>query len=292
MRSRSLRRRSRAHTNIEARAGAQAPGIHAPTPLPHPIVRSLLNLLAVLVIAYVALCAALFFFQRSLIYFPQPRAPGSSASLLALPTAAGAVWVTTRPRSGANALIYFGGNAEDVSRSLPGLTGAFPDHAIYLLHYRGYGGSAGAPSEAALVEDGLALFDKVQTEHSDIVAIGRSLGSGVAIQVASRRNVARLVLVTPFDSLADIAASQFAWFPVRWLLLDKYESWRYAPQVSAPTTVIAAESDEVIPRASTALLHTRFAQGIATLEVLPGTGHNTVEQSPRYGTALRGLPSR
>jgi uncharacterized protein len=254
--------------------------------------RGLLNVLLVIAFGYAALCAALFFFQRSLIYFPQPRSAGSSANLLTLPTAAGNVLVSTRPHRGPNALIYFGGNAEDVSLSLPGLAAAFADHAVFALHYRGYGGSAGTPSEAALVEDAMALFDKVHAEHSNIIVIGRSLGSGVAIQVASRRNAARLILVTPYDSLADIAASQFGWFPVRWLLRDRYESWRHAPQVSAPTGIVAAEHDEVIPRASTERLQTRFAKGIASLEVLPGTSHNTVEQSPRYAPALRGLPGR
>ena len=254
--------------------------------------RSLLNLLVVLVLAYAALCAALFFFQRSLIYFPQPRSPGGSASLLTLPTPAGNVWVSTRPRGGSNALIYFGGNAEDVSLSLPGFAAAFAEHAIYLLHYRGYGGSAGAPSEAALIEDGLALFDRVRADHPNIVVVGRSLGSGVALQVASQRSVARLILVTPFDSLEDLAVGQFAWFPVRWLLRDKYQSGQHAPRVTAPTLIIAAEDDEVIPRASTELLQTRFAKGIATLVVLPRTGHNTVEQSPRYWPALQGLPGR
>ncbi len=252
--------------------------------------RSLLVLLALAGAAYLALCAALFVFQRSLIYFPQPRSAGSSANLLGLPTAAGNVLVSTRDHAGPNAVLYFGGNAEDASQNLPGLAAAFPDHALYLLHYRGYGGSAGTPSEAALVADGLALFDKVHADHSRIVVIGRSLGSGIAVQVASRRSAARLVLVTPYDSLAEIAASQFPWFPVRWLLRDTYESWRHAPQVNAPTTLIAAERDEVIPRASTELLFTRFAKGIATLEVLPGTGHNTVEQSPRYWAALIGSP--
>ncbi|MEQ1808092.1 MAG: dienelactone hydrolase family protein [Burkholderiaceae bacterium] len=252
---------------------------------------SLLVWLALGGAVYLALCAALFVFQRSLIYVPQPRSAGSSANLLTLPSAAGEVLVSTRPHAGPSAAIYFGGNAEDVSQSLPGLAAAFHDHSIYLLHYRGYGGSAGAPSEAALVADGLALFDKVHADHSRIVVIGRSLGSGIAVQVASRRGAARLVLVTPYDSLAEIAASQFAWFPMRWLLRDTYESWRDAPQVSAPTTLIAAEHDEVIPRASTELLHTRFAKGIASLEVLPGTGHNTVEQSPRYWAALIGSPN-
>lgn len=246
----------------------------------------------VLIVVYLGLCAALFIFQRSLIYFPQPRSLGVTANVITLPTAAGNTLALTRPLGGTKAVIYFGGNAEDVSRSLPGFAREFADHAVYLLHYRGYGSSAGAPSEAALIEDGLALFDHVRAEHSHIVVVGRSLGSGVAIQVASRRSATRLVLVTPYDSLEDLAANQFPWFPVRWLLRDKYLSWRYAPQVTAPTSIVAAEFDEVIPRASTQRLYTRFAKGSATLEVLPGTGHNTLDQSPRYWPALAGLPGR
>lgn len=254
--------------------------------------RSLFVLLALAGLAYLVLCAALFVFQRSLIYFPQPRSAGSSANLLSLPTAAGNVLVSTRGHAGPNAVLYFGGNAEDVSQSLPGLASAFPEHAIYLLHYRGYGGSAGTPSEAALVADGVALFDKVHAGHPRIVVIGRSLGSGVAVQVASQRPAARLVLVTPFDSLEDLAASHYPMFPVRWLLRDTYRSSDFAPRITLPTTIVAAEHDEVVPRASAELLFTRFAAGIATLEVLPGVGHNTVERSPRYWGVLRGLPGR
>jgi uncharacterized protein len=252
-------------------------------------VRTLGTLAALIAAIYGLLCAALFAFQRSLIYFPQPRSAGHSAGTVTLPTAVGDVLASARAHEGPNALIYFGGNAEDVSYSLPGFAAAFPDHALYLMHYRGYGGSAGSPSEAGLVADGLALFDKVRARHSRIVVVGRSLGSGVAIQVASQRPAARLVLVTPFDSLEDLAASQFRMFPVRWLLRDTYRSSQFAPRVSAPTTIVAAENDEVVPRKSAELLFTRFAKGIATIEVLPGEGHNTIEQSPRYWGSVRGL---
>ena len=100
------------------------------------------------------------------------------------------VLVSVRERSGPNGLLYFGGNAEDVSYNLPSLSTAFSDYAIYLMHYRGYGGSSGKPSEAALVADALALFDKVNTEHQNITVVGRSLGSGVAVHLASLRPVA------------------------------------------------------------------------------------------------------
>jgi pimeloyl-ACP methyl ester carboxylesterase len=174
-----------------------------------------------------------------------------------------------------------------VSASLPLLERAFSDHAIYLLHYRGYTGSSGTPTEQACVDDALALLDRVAATHAGIVVIGRSLGTGIAVQVASRRPVRKLVLVTPFDSLQELAAQQFPLFPVRWLLKDKYESWRYAPQVKAPTLIVAAGRDEIIPAWSTRKLLSRFAPGVATMETIAGAGHNTVSDSPAYLSVLR-----
>jgi len=252
--------------------------------------RKMITLMVVVAIAYLGLCALLFFLQRSMIYFPQPRSFGGVSTTIALSTQGAQVLVTARPRSGPNALVYFGGNAEDVSYSLPSFSAAFPDHAIYLLHYRGYGGSSGTPSEAALIADAVALFDKVHIEHENVVAVGRSLGSGVAVHLASVRPVTRLVLVTPYDSLQELAARQFPYVPVRWLLQDKFESWRYAGQVLAPTLVIAAEHDEVIPRASTEALYARFRSGVASLSVVAGASHNTISESPEYTALLRGAP--
>jgi pimeloyl-ACP methyl ester carboxylesterase len=252
--------------------------------------RATIMVLAALALAYVALCAALFLLQRRMIYFPQPRSLVHGATTLTIPADGGQVLVTVQQRSGPDALMYFGGNAEDVSYSLPELSVAFPDHALYLMHYRGYGGSSGEPSEAALFADAVALFDRVHAEHRNIVVVGRSLGSAVATYLASLRPVARLVLVTPFDSLAGVAARHYPFFPVRWLLLDKFESSQYAPQVAAPTLIVAAEHDEIIPRASTDALFKRFPGGVASFAVVPGTGHNTISESPEYLPLLKGVP--
>ena len=242
---------------------------------------------AVVLVAYLVACAALFLFQRSLIYFPQPRSATSVSETLTLPVDGADVVVSVRERAGPSAVVYFGGNAEDVSQSLAPLAVAFPDRALYLMHYRGYGGSSGAPSEAALVADALRLFDHIHAQHANIVVIGRSLGSGVAVQLASVRPAERLVLVTPYDSLQELAAQQFPYMPVRWLLRDKFESGTYAAKITIPTLLIAAEYDEVIPRSSTDALHARFAAGVASLKVVPGSGHNTISSSPAYTALLR-----
>jgi pimeloyl-ACP methyl ester carboxylesterase len=242
--------------------------------------------LVVVVIGYVAACAALYWFQRSLIYFPQPGRQGPPAALMRLQSDGADLAITVRPLEVTKALVYFGGNGEDVSHSLPQLTQAFPDRAIYLMHYRGYGGSTGTPAEAALHQDALALFDKVHAAHPDILVMGRSLGSGVAVRLASRRPASRLVLVTPYDSIEGIAARRYPIFPVRWLLQDKFDSGQHVPRLSMPTFILLAERDEVIPRASSELLHGRFAKGAAHLKVIPGTGHNTISESPVYLDAL------
>ena len=142
--------------------------------------QALVVLLLLAMGAYVAACLALFFLQRSLIYYPPPVAAYAApkTSILALDGAR--VLVSERPLAGERALIYLGGNAEDVTASLPILDRAFPGRALYLLHYRDYTGSTGSPSEQALVGDALALFDRVAREHRDVVLIGRSLGTGVA----------------------------------------------------------------------------------------------------------------
>ncbi|MGE8153109.1 alpha/beta hydrolase [Pseudomonas vancouverensis] len=249
--------------------------------------RTLVLLVVIVAALYLALCLALLVFQRALIYYPQARHIDSPGSLLTLTVADAQLNITVRPHEGPNALIYFGGNAEDVSRNLPSFSQAFPDYALYLMHYRGYGGSSGSPSEEAIAGDALALFDQVRATHTHVAVVGRSLGSGVAVRLASQRAVARLVLITPYNSLEELAVRQFPVFPVTWLLKDKFESWRYAPLITVPTQLIAAERDGVIPAASTERLFARFTKGVASLKVIPGVGHNSISETPEYLETLK-----
>ena len=244
--------------------------------------RTLMSLVALIVAVYLVLCAALFFFQRSLIYFPRPNAVSGSDSQLILSMPDARVSVITRERVGPRALIYFGGNAEDVSRNLPEFAEAFPDYAVYLLNYRGFGGSGGSPSEAAIAEDALALFDQVYASHPQISLIGRSLGSGVAVRLASQRPVQHLILVTPYNSLEEIAVRQYPWMPVKWLLKDRFESGRYAAHIHVPTLLLAASDDEVIPRDSTQRLLQSFPKGVATLRIVPDSAHNSISERAQY----------
>jgi hypothetical protein len=255
-------------------------------------------LLAFVALLYAAVCLILFAMQRSLIYYPQSStgpqssAGESHANTLTLPVHGATLNVSIRAHTGPKALIYFGGNAEDVSLTLPALSAAFPDHALFLLHYRGYGGSTGKPSEEAIHNDAMALFDQVHLKYSDIAVIGRSLGSGVAVRLAAARPLSSLVLVTPFDSIQELAARQFPYIPIRWLLTDKFESWRYAPAIRIPTLLLAAANDQVIPRSSTEKLYGAFSPGVASLKIIPAVDHNTISNSVQYLEEIRGCLGR
>lgn len=235
---------------------------------------------------YLAVCGLLYLSQDSYLYYPVARhGPGP---VFVLRRGDADVAVSTNGAESRRAVVYFGGNAEDVSRAMPLLARAFPGRAVYAMHYRGYGGSTGRPSERALVGDAKALLATVAMGHPDVVVVGRSLGSGIAIQAAVGRRVGRLVLVTPYDSIVELAASRFRLFPVRWLLRDRYESWRFAPKIDVPTTIIVAGRDQVVPNGSTQRLVRRFAPGVAHVVGFPDADHDNVSGAPGYLEILSG----
>lgn len=238
----------------------------------------------VLVAAYAGLCGVLFLAQRSLLFHPVPALGGGPTTTLEVPGAT--LRIAFQPHDGPRAILYFGGNAEDVSRTVPELAAAFPGRAIYAPHYRGYGGSGGRPSEPALHADAAAVFDHVASRHDQIDVVGRSLGSAVAARLAATKAVRRLVLVTPFDSIVALAGGLFPFLPVRLLVADRFETIADAPRITVPTLVITAGRDEVVPAAHTRRLLAAFAPGITTERAFPAAGHNDVSSDPAYLEAI------
>jgi pimeloyl-ACP methyl ester carboxylesterase len=251
------------------------------------VLRSILPFVGAVAVAYGVLCAWVFFTQRGQIYFPMPVSAAPGAEVLWVESQGERIKVWTVARPGGRALLYFGGNAEDVAGNVELFAEACPGRSLYLVNYRGYGGSSGRPSETGLVADALAVFDLVQAAHADVAVMGRSLGSGVAVQLAAARPVERLVLVTPYDSLVNVAREYFRWLPVGLLMRDRYESARRASQVSAPVLVVIAGDDEIIPRKRSDAIAAAFAPGQARVVVVPGVGHNTLDLSPKYLMSVR-----
>jgi hypothetical protein len=243
------------------------------------------SILSIAACAYVGLCLFFFMFQRSFIYMPTPATAEHDAAIpLDVPGAR--LRITARPLDGPRALVYFGGNAEDVAQTVPQLAAAFPDRAIYALHYRGYGRSTGHPTEAHLRNDARAVFQMAHERHTDVMAVGRSLGSSLAIQLAAEGTISRLVLIAPFKSILAIARRVASYLPMRMLLCDPWESWRYAARVGCPTLIIAASDDEIVPMGDTSELFTAFRPGVATLRVIGGTDHNSVSVPEEFWESL------
>lgn len=237
--------------------------------------RRLLCLFAVLTIPYALLCAVMYVQQRSLIYLPQhTHVPATQTNFaLARDDVTLRGW---RVNSGTGpALLYFGGNAESLAALREPMALWLPGHTVYLLAYRSYGASDGKPSESALVDDAVALFDHVRQQHAGqpITVIGRSLGGGVAARLAGQRPVDRLVLVTPFDSLAAVAAGHYPWLPIDLLLRDRYDAASALANHHQPVLVIRADHDEIIPTRRTDALIAGLPV-TPTVITLPRTGHN------------------
>jgi pimeloyl-ACP methyl ester carboxylesterase len=256
--------------------------------LARTLARSGMCIVALLLIAYAVACVLLYVEQRHLLYFPQNTRVAVRDTNFASRNDGVVLrgWIQNpgQPR----ALLYFGGNAEAVGDERDAIAAMFPHRTVYLLAYRGYGASDGDPTEQALFSDALALFDRVHQEHVSIAVVGRSLGSGVASWLASRRPVERLALVTPFDSIANVAHAHYPYFPVRWLLQDRYESSSYIGHYRGAVMVLRAGRDDVVPPADTDRLLAAIRASHAVV-AFPSAGHNSISDDPGYAAALSGF---
>ncbi|WP_342643192.1 alpha/beta hydrolase [Rhodoligotrophos ferricapiens] len=183
-------------------------------------------------------------------------------------------------------LLGFGGNAWNADAVALTLHETFPEHEVAALHYRGYRPSTGSPSASALFEDARRAHDHLARDaQAGIIAIGLSLGAAVAVDLASTRPVRGIVLVTPFDSLRELAAHHYPWIPVRLLLRHRMEPAATLRDLDVPTAIILAENDTIVPAPrSTAL---REAVRDLRSEIAIRAGHNDLYGHPDFAGALR-----
>jgi uncharacterized protein len=236
---------------------------------------------------YLGLCGFMYVKQRDLIYYPQVTRVEATQTDFELVrdgiTLRGWVVNPGQPR----ALIYFGGNAESVQFNRETFATWFPRHTVYLVAYRGFGASEGAPTEQDLFDDALALYDYVQKQHreSGVDVIGRSLGSGVASRVAAQRRVRRLALITPYDTMANVGQAHYRWLPVYWITKDRFDSVQNLAHYGGPILVVRAGQDQVIPAANTQRLIDSLPRPPQVIE-LPAADHSNVSLDPAYAKAL------
>ena len=222
----------------------------------------------------------LYLVQRDFIYFPV-HSSASEYEQRIFENDGYQIKATVLNKGNTKAIIYFGGNAENVDYNSEAFSQLFTDHTIYLVKYRGYSGSTGKPTEEGLYSDALHIYDEIIDKHNQVTVLGRSLGSAVATYLASKRDVHKLVLITPFDSILSIAKSQYPIYPVSLLLKDHYDSYSRVNSISSEILVIAAAEDRIIQRQHTQRLIEGFSKDIE-FEVIEGVGHNDISRNPRY----------
>jgi len=247
---------------------------------------AIVSILGIAVVVYLGICALLFFSQRSMIYYPTAEAQVPHAEDLRIASGNASIQVWRVGDNASSAVLYFGGNAEDVSGNIDDFVADFAGHTVYLANYRGYGASTGVPSEEAILRDAETLFDEVSNRHRDVMVVGRSLGSGVAVHLGTAKNASRLVLITPYDSLVNVAAGRFPVFPVSLLLRDRFDSVSLGTLIDVPTLVVAAEHDEIIPIAHARALADSIRRDLLEFIVVEGAGHNTIGEFADYRKAL------
>lgn len=261
-------------------------------------------LLLAAIAGYLGVAGLVWLAQESMMFFPRPvtgtvAAPAGwhleqvsldahdgtrLAGVLALP-----------PVERAPLVIYFGGNAEEVTEYAPEVATEYGNRAVLLVNYRGYGASGGKPGEKAMVADALDVFDwaarHARLDMERVAVHGRSLGSAVAVQLAAQRPVRCVVLTSPFASAVDVARDFYSWLPVAWLMRHPFDLTAVAPRVKAPALVIYGEDDTTIkPRQSERLAS--IWGGPVEKVPLPGFGHNDLNLTPRYGQAIRAFLER
>ena len=265
--------------------------------------RGLIAVLAVLVLGYAGICAYIYAVQDKLMYpggtteihpLPAPDSVGLAGfQTVTLDTPDGehlvAWWLPPQPGHGA--VLYLHGNGSNGAD--PRRLVRFHDlqdagYGVLAVEYRGFSGSTGHPSEPGLIIDGLAGYDYIAKEApgARIALFGDSLGTAVAVAVATRRPVARMLLDSPFASMRRMGEQRYPYLPVGPLATSPWESERRIAQVSVPILVVHCDADRTVPIAEGKRLF-EAANQPKEMIVLPGCGHIDIWKEPVRSAALK-----
>jgi len=185
-------------------------------------------------------------------------------------------------------ILGFGGNGwngQDVAEYLSEL---FPEADVVVFHYRGYAPSTGSPSAEALIADAPLVYDLAveRIAPARIIAAGFSIGSGIAAELATKRRIDGLILVTPFDSLKAVAQGMYPWLPIGPFFDHEIDAASAAAKIEVPVAILAAERDEIVSPARTEALRGNFPKLIFD-RTITRAGHNDIYARSDFHAAMR-----
>ncbi len=236
---------------------------------------------------YILLCIFLYFYQECLLFFPSvPYLPHYEKILanknlrnIQLQTSDGVFldgWMQLSPEKKVT-ILYFGWNADETSYFVEKYH--YQNANIVSFNYRGYGRSTGKPSEKAIFADALLqysyLTETLKIKPENIIVMGRSLGTGVATYLASQRQVGKVILITPYDSVESVSKEIYFFVPVSLLLTNRFDSLKYASLRKNTLLCIYAGRDTTIPNHHTENLLTHWNGHIDRI-LIPEAMHDNI----------------
>lgn len=240
----------------------------------------------VVVISYAIVTASCAVNQRFLLYHPDPTVPDPARFGVAemqsvrIPAGKGMNllgWWRPPPDDASPVIALFHGNAGHLGyRANKARLFMDAGYGVLLVSWRYNAGAGGEPGEEALVGDGRAAMSFLETQGiapGRTVVYGESLGSGVAVALAAERDLAGIVLESPFSSVAEVAQYHFWYLPARWLVLDEFDSVTRIRRVQEPLLLVHGADDTLIPVRFARELYDA-APGPKEVRILPGAGHN------------------
>ncbi len=213
-----------------------------------------------LIFIYIICGFSLFIFQRKILFnvSGKPKKPSvyglNNIEEFKISTSDGIKLLSwySKPTDKQPLLVYFHGNSFDIGeRAFRVIRYINAGWGVLLFAWRGYSGNDGKPSENNLYKDAEAVLnwlnDQTQIDKSNIVLYGESLGTGVAVEMATRYTFKSVILEAPFTSIPDVAQKRYKIFPSKYLVLDKFDNLSKIDKILCPILVISGKKDEIIP---------------------------------------------
>ena len=243
------------------------------------------NIILSIIAIYISIGIYLYIRQRVYLYFPTKPVSHTHKTMQITNDGEVINIVVVNPDR-RKALLYFGGNAEVVADGAEVFESKLEDYTTYLIEYRGYGESSGSPTQSGIVSDGVEIYDLISPNHEEISLFGRSIGTGVAMQVANKRDVVKIALITPYDSITALAQERYPIYPMEWLLKDKYDSLSIAPSIKADTIILIASDDTVVPKQHAYRLSSAFDSDYLSVVEIADTTHANIADTKQYTELL------
>lgn len=186
-------------------------------------------------------------------------------------------------------IIAFHGNAHNPIGYVRFLNNTFPTKQTVAFFYRSYGESEGIPSKNLVLSDALSIFDKIVTDHKpkQVFLSGVSLGSSVASYVASNRKVNGLFLITPIDSVLNLAKAKYPYFPIKYLLRENFDNISSLKSVEVPTVLIQGRDDNTVPQKPHGLLVQNTIKNLVHHHIEPNVEHGELLDLPEMSPVMQ-----